>query len=63
MESHADDPIVHIMGSAHVRPPYVALSIDCANTVVRERVRAMVQELPGIMPKALVLEDEDSSST
>ncbi|KAI7823630.1 hypothetical protein BC939DRAFT_161912 [Gamsiella multidivaricata] len=45
LETTADDPVVHIMTSAHVHPPYLAQSVECPNEVVRERVRAMVQGL------------------
>ncbi|KAF8935051.1 hypothetical protein BGZ58_005283 [Dissophora ornata] len=45
VETAAEDPVVHIMGSAHVHPPYLPMSVDCKNTVVRERVKGMVQEL------------------
>lgn len=58
VESRAEDKVVHIMSSAHVRPPYVGSSIECSNTVMRERVRAMVQELPRIVG----CDTEDSTS-
>ncbi|KAG0344055.1 hypothetical protein BG004_004780 [Podila humilis] len=45
VESTDDDPVVHIMASAHVRPPYLPSTVDCPNRVISERVKAMVQEL------------------
>ncbi|KAG0295102.1 hypothetical protein BGZ98_001516 [Dissophora globulifera] len=45
VETTADDAVVHILGSAHVRPPYVPMTVECANAVVRERVKGMVQQL------------------
>ncbi|KAG0035706.1 hypothetical protein BGZ82_005136 [Podila clonocystis] len=40
-----EDPVVHILNSAHVRPPYLPSSVDCPNPVIRERVKAIIQEL------------------
>ncbi|KAF9101651.1 hypothetical protein BGX27_011388 [Mortierella sp. AM989] len=45
VETTAEDMVVHIMNCAHVRPPYLAVSIDCSNAVIRERVKGMIQEL------------------
>ncbi|KAG0002758.1 hypothetical protein BGZ65_002346 [Modicella reniformis] len=45
VETSAEDAVVHIMNSAHVHPPYLPLSVECANGVMLERVRSMIQEL------------------
>ncbi|KAI1297783.1 hypothetical protein EDD11_006931 [Mortierella claussenii] len=45
VETAAEDPVVHIMNSAHVHPPYLPVTIDCDNGVVRERVKGMIQAL------------------
>ncbi|KAF9902624.1 hypothetical protein BX616_001870 [Lobosporangium transversale] len=45
VESTADDKVIHIMNSVHVHPPYVSESIECANDVIRERVKGMILRL------------------
>ncbi|KAF9357491.1 hypothetical protein BGX26_003622 [Mortierella sp. AD094] len=45
VETTTEDKVVHIMNCAHVRPPYLAASIDCANVVIRERIKGMIEEL------------------
>ncbi|KAG0352593.1 Gem (Nuclear organelle) associated protein 6 [Podila minutissima] len=45
VETTDEDPVVHILNSAHVRPPYLPSSVDCPNPVIRERVKAIIQEL------------------
>ncbi|KAF9381105.1 Gem (Nuclear organelle) associated protein 6 [Podila verticillata] len=44
VETTDEDPVVHILNSAHVRPPYLPSSVDCLNPVIRERVKAIIQE-------------------
>ncbi|KFH70272.1 hypothetical protein MVEG_03123 [Podila verticillata NRRL 6337] len=44
VETTDEDPVVHILNSAHVRPPYLPSSVDCPNPVIRERVKAIIQQ-------------------
>ncbi|KAF9362766.1 hypothetical protein BGX34_005542 [Mortierella sp. NVP85] len=45
VEWSAEDAVVHIMNSAHVHPPYLPSTVKCANGVILERVKGMIQEL------------------
>ncbi|KAG0227971.1 hypothetical protein B0O80DRAFT_497919 [Mortierella sp. GBAus27b] len=42
-----EDAVVHIMNSAHVHPPYLPSTVKCANGVILERVKGMLQEFQG----------------
>ncbi|KAF9281428.1 hypothetical protein BGZ68_006643 [Mortierella alpina] len=48
VETSEEDAVVHILNCAHVRPPYNASSIECDNSVVRERVKGMIQDIQDI---------------
>ncbi|CAG8796223.1 22191_t:CDS:2, partial [Cetraspora pellucida] len=32
-----NDPVIHIMGRAHIAPPYVVSSVECDNEIILER--------------------------
>ncbi|ORY97748.1 hypothetical protein BCR43DRAFT_490296 [Syncephalastrum racemosum] len=40
-----DDPVIIVLGQARVEPPYVATSVYCENSIIRQRVRELVMSI------------------
>ncbi|KAG0262046.1 hypothetical protein BG011_000399 [Mortierella polycephala] len=45
VETTDEDAVIHILHCAHVHPPYLPSTIGCQNSVVRDRVESMLQDL------------------
>ncbi|KAF9192181.1 hypothetical protein BGZ51_006155 [Haplosporangium sp. Z 767] len=45
VETTDEDAVIHILHCAHVHPPYLPSTIECQNSIVRDRVESMLQDL------------------
>ncbi|KAI8877698.1 hypothetical protein K501DRAFT_197614 [Backusella circina FSU 941] len=45
IQYEANEPVIHVLRSARVEPPYVATCVFCDNDLIRKRVRDIVLEL------------------